>query len=208
MEKGFGTAYEKSILDQMFETLKEKYPIHTVCEFPANDLMGNNSEQFEALGCEVTRQSLNNADFATFDLVWCFCEVEQRDNPSQLLARMIAKSKRYLFIVTQNRRNLGVMLHYLHHRLADRNWDHGHVKYMTLSLIETVFAHKVTILQQGAFDIPWFIIDVYEDGKILQQFVPKSFIHTLNIKPSVFETLLFPLKRWLSHHLYVLGEKQ
>jgi hypothetical protein len=208
MEKGFGTVYEKSILDQLFTTLLEEYPIHTVCEFPANDLMGNNSEQFEALGCEVTRQSLGNADPASFDLVWCFCEVEQQDDPSWLLARMIAKSKRYLFIVTQNRRNLGVLLHYLHHRLVDRNWNHGHVQYMTLSLIETVFEPKVSILQKGAFDVPWFILDVYEDGQILQQLVPEPFIRTSDIKPSVFETLSFSLKRWFSHHLYVLGEKQ
>jgi hypothetical protein len=214
LDKGFGTAYEKFIIGNIFDDLVEKYQIKTVCEFPANDLMDNNSSEFEAMGCEVMRQSLDDAEVSgEYDLVWCFCEVEQQNSPSDLIERILDKSKRYILIVTQNKRNLGVPLHYIYHVLLRRKWDHGHVKYMTTAPIEKKLAKKkVSIVQLGAFDVPWFILDVYEAGSLLLRLVPKSLlsgkIKQTEIKASLFENLPFWIKKWLSHHVYVLIEKR
>jgi hypothetical protein len=213
LDKGFGTAYEKSILSKIFDELAEKYQIKTVCEFPCNDLMGNNSSEFESIGCKVSRQSLDDPNLSEkYDLVWCFCEVEQQDNPSFLVRKIIDKSQRYILIVTQNKRNLGVPLHYIYHVLLRRKWDHGHVKYMTTGIIAKKLAgNNLSIIQRGAFDVPWFILDVYEAGSLLLRLVPKSLlkgkIEQTEIKPSLFENLPFSIKKWLSHHVYLLIEK-
>jgi hypothetical protein len=209
LAKGFGIAYEKFVLSKIFDDLVKRYQIKTVCEFPLNNLMRNNSEEFEALGCKVVRQPIDSKETTEkFDLVWCFCEVEQQDNPSFLIKRILDKSRRFVLIVTQNRRNLGVTLHYIHHILAGRKWNHGHLKYMTTSIVEKELKDKnVSIIKRGAFDVPWFILDVYEDGTVLRRVVPKSLL-SKKIGPSIFEGLPFPLKKWLSHHLYVLCEKK
>jgi hypothetical protein len=176
--------------------------------------MEDNSSEFEAIGCEVTRQSLGNINLSgKFDLVWCFCEMEQQDDPSELIEKMLGKSQRYVLIVTQNKRNLGVPLHYIYHFFARKKWDHGNFKYMTTSIVEKKLSGKnVVIIQRGAFDAPWFILDVYEAGSLLLRLVPKSLlggkIKQNGIQPSFFENLSFGTKKWLSHHVYVLIEKK
>jgi hypothetical protein len=209
MDKGYGTAYEKFIINNIFDDLVEKYQIKTVCEFPSNDLMDNNSDEFESIGCEVTRQVSDDGNTSDkFDLVWCFCELEQRDNPYYLLKKMLEKSNRLVLIVTQNKRNIGVPLHYVYHVLSGRKWDHGQLKYMTTSIVEQSLAEKyVSIVQRGAFDVPWFILDVYEAGSLILRFIPKKFLNGKKIKPSLFENLPFAIKKWLSHHVYVLIQK-
>jgi len=213
MDKGFGTAYEKQILGKIFADLVNKYKIKTVCEFPSNDLMDNNSSEFETLGCSVTRQSLTDVDSSEkYDLVWCFCEVEQQENPLALIETMIEKSKRYILIITQNKRNIGVPLHYIYHFFARKKWDHGHYKYMTTAIVEKEITGKnVSIVYRGAFDAPWFILDVYEAGTLLLRLIPKSLIGSKikqnKIKESFFEKLPYGKKKWLSHHVYVLIDK-
>jgi hypothetical protein len=209
MDKGFGTAYEKFIINDIFADLVDKYQIKTVCEFPSNNLMENNSDEFESLGCKVTRQFLGDGKTSDrFDLVWCFCELEQRDNPFYLVEKMIEKSNRFVLIVTQNKRNIGVPLHYIYHILSSRSWDHGRLKYMTTSIVEQSLPEKyVSIVQRGAFDVPWFILDVYEAGSLLLRFIPKKLLNGKEIKPSLFEHLPFAIKKWLSHHVYLLIEK-
>jgi hypothetical protein len=84
---------------------------------------------------------------------------------------------------------------------------------MTTSIVEKKLSGKnVVIIQRGAFDAPWFILDVYEAGSLLLRLVPKSLlggkIKQNEIKPSFFENLSFGTKKWLSHHVYVLIEKK
>jgi hypothetical protein len=171
--------------------------------------MDNNSDEFESLGCRVNRQFLDDGkEPKTYDLVWCFCELENQENPFNLIEKMLDKSNRFVFIVTQNKRNLGVPLHYVYHKLIGSKWDHGRVKYMTTSFVEKYVADKhFLIVQRGAFDVPWFILDVYEAGSLLQRFMPKTLLSEKKIKPSFFETLPLSVKKWLSHHVYVLIEK-
>jgi hypothetical protein len=171
--------------------------------------MDNNSDEFESLGCRVTRQLLNDETTSEgFDLVWCFCELEQRDNPFYLIKRMLDKSNRFVLIVTQNKRNIGVPLHYVYHILSGKKWDHGRLKCMTTSIVEEFLVNRnVSIVQRGAFDVPWFVLDVYEAGSLLLQFIPRKLLNGNKIKPSLFENLPFPIKKWLSHHVYVLIQK-
>ena len=212
-DKGFGTAYEKHLIGKIFAGYVENYHIKTVCEFPSNDLMGDNSSEFEALGCQVTRLPLSSPDSSkTYDLVWCFCEFEQQDDPVALMQKAFDKSNKYVMIVTQNRRNIGVPLHYLYHFFARRKWDHGHYKYMNTSWIEKNLTKDHVIIERGAFDAPWFILDVYEAGSLLLRLIPKSLlggkISQADIKPSFFEKMPYGRKKWLSHHLYLLIEKR
>jgi hypothetical protein len=171
--------------------------------------MDNNSDEFESLGCRVTRQFLDDGQKSErFDLVWCFCELEHQDNPFYLIEKMLDKSNRFVLVVTQNKRNLGVPLHYVYHKLIGRKWDHGRLKYMTTSIVEKYVADKrVSIVQKGAFDVPWFILDVYEAGSLLLRFIPKTLLDGKKIKPSLFENLPLTIKKWLSHHFYMLIQK-
>jgi hypothetical protein len=215
LDKGFGTAYEKFVIGKIFDNLVQKHSIKTVCEYPTNDLMENNSSEFETLCCKVTRQPLNEPVKSEdkYDLVWCFCEVEQQEDPSILITNILNKSNRYVLIVTQNKRNLGVPLHYLYHVLSGRKWDHGKVKNMALSTVERELNDsKISIIHRGAFDVPWFILDVYEAGSVLLRLIPKSLLgqstKQTDLKDSKFEKLPYPIKKWLSHHVYILIEKK
>jgi hypothetical protein len=171
--------------------------------------MDNNSDKFESLGCKVTRQSLNDGKTSTsFDLVWCFCELEQHDNPSYLIKRMLDKSNRFVLIVTQNKRNIGVPLHYIYHELSGRKWDHGCIKNMTIAVVERSLSKRnISVVQRGAFDVPWFVLDMYEAGSLLIRFIPGKLLNANKIKPSLFENMPFSIKKWLSHHVYVLIQK-
>lgn len=213
MDRGFGTAYEKFIVSKIFDDMVEKYKIKTVCEFPSNDLMDNNSSEFENVGCQVTRQSLGDVNTpGKYDLVWCFCEVEQQENPQQLIEKMLQKSQKYMLVITQNKLNLGVPLHYIYHFFARRKWNHGHYKYMTTSFIEKKLEKNQVIIEKGAFDAPWFILDVYEAGALLLKLIPKKLmngkIKQTEIRPSFFEKWPYTYKKLISHHVWVLIEKK
>jgi hypothetical protein len=84
---------------------------------------------------------------------------------------------------------------------------------MALSTVERELdGSQTSIIYRGAFDAPWFILDVYEAGSLLLRLIPKSLLgkstKQTDIKYSKFEKLPYPIKKWLSHHVYVLIEKK
>ena len=198
---GYGSNYEKHILRNIFLDLLGKHKIGSVLEFPANKLMGKHQDMFENTGVKAGK---NKAD-----LVWNFCEFEQSQNPEFLLKEMAELSHKYIFIITGNRRNLGVILHRIFHLLTLKKWDHGQILKMDYKKVkkEVKKNKNLKILEKGAFDIPWFILDVYECGRFLRKFVPKTQSEKITIKPSCFENLPFFLKKYLAHHFYLLVEK-
>ena len=198
---GYGSNYEKFILKGIFLELIKKYGIKSVLEFPENKLMGNHQELFEETAVKFSEEKA--------DLVWNFCEFEQSQKPEFLLKEMAELSGKYLLIVTGNRRNLGVALHRLFHFFAYKKWDHGRFFKMDYKKVkkEAKKTGNLKIIKKGAFDIPWFILDVYECGCFLKKLVPGK-KENITLKPSFFEKMPFFLKKYLAHHFYLLLEKK
>jgi hypothetical protein len=128
---GFGTEYEKFVLRSIVVDLIHKLEIRSVCEYPSNNLMGNNSEVFKIPGIMVDRLSqLEYNRKGSYDLVWNFCEIERASNPLNLINNMLLLARKYLLIISQNNRNVGVHLHRVYHVVKKRKWNHGFISLM------------------------------------------------------------------------------
>ena len=207
MDLGFGTEYEKFVLRRIAANLVNTLAIRSVCQYPANALLGRGSDIFEKSFATQSYSEYPQDPVRKYDLVWNFCELEKTDNPSQLLTKMLNLSRSYVFIITQNNRNIGVHLHRLYHLLGGRPWDHGRVSHMSLATIEEVVRHserKCKVVRRGYFDAPWFILDIYEAGTFLRKLVPESAIGTNDMRQSRFESYPDRTKSWLAHHCYAL----
>ncbi|MHB8157057.1 MAG: hypothetical protein ACYDEQ_06650 [Desulfocucumaceae bacterium] len=207
----FGMLYEKYVFNKLVSHLVQKYNIKTVCEFPYNELMGqDNNEGFRHCGCEVTRYR-NYADIEPgkkFDLIWNFCEFEQYSSDELIIPTMFDLSKNNVLIITQNMYNV-MMLHYWYHVFKRRAWDHGDISKMNYrSYVKEFRKYGLEVLEIGAFDAPWFVLDFYEGGKFFRGLAPKTMINTKEIEESFFEKLPKPFRILLSHHHYVLGQKR
>ena len=203
---GFGLVYEKFILSQLVKKLVSEYEIKTVCEYPANSLMGNNSDVFE--GCEVTRTRKPSDLTKKFDLVWNFCEFEQANDPTSFMDTTLDLSRSYVMIVTQNLRNIGVLTHRLYHLLWRVPWDHGYLPRMSANAVKSKLGNAdAKIIETGAFDVPWFVLDLYESGKFLRKLIFDAGTSERDLKESMFERSPMWLRSWLSHHRYVLIRK-
>jgi hypothetical protein len=208
-ELGFGVEYEKFVLHGIVKDLIHKLKIKSVCEYPSNNLMGNNSEVFNIPG--VTVDKLLRLEYnkkGKYDLVWNFCEVERTSNPLNLIKDMLLLTRKYLLIISQNNRNVGVHLHRVYHIVKKRKWDHGFIALMSPEPVLKLLKRYGNIILVGYFDVPWFILDVYESGYFLRRIVP-SFARdiALNLRRSRFEELPNFIKAWAAHHTYILFEK-
>jgi hypothetical protein len=207
----FGMLYEKYVFEQLVRKLVRYLNLKTVCEFPYNRLMGdNNSEYFEKYGCQVTRIRTEEqvSDNTKYDLVWNFCEFEQIASSEYILSRMKSLSSNYLLVITQNLFNV-MLYHYWYHILKRRAWDHGKMDKMNYLALKKEYArNNIRLLETGAFDVPWFVLDFYEGGKFFRGLAPKTLIDTQQeIRESFFEKLPKPVKILLAHHHYALGQK-
>lgn len=206
-ELGFGTEYEKFVLGKIFRNLVHGLGVRSVCEYPSNNLMGNNSEAFEKSGCIVYRL-VRPSDFnEKCDLVWSFCEFEKSEDPAKLVKDMVMLSRKYVFIVTQNNRNVGVPLHRIYHIFRGKKWNHGSITFMSPKPALKLLKKYGKIVETGYFDVPWFVFDVYECGRLLKKVVPASFTSSKDLRESRFEGLPNIIKSWLAHHNYVLCQK-
>jgi len=169
-ELGFGTEYEKFVLRDVAKNLVQELSVKSVCEYPSNNLMGDNSEIFSDQTLQITKLSrpYRNTESKS-DLVWNFCEIEQQKEPSELINEMLSLTKRYLLIIMQNRRNPGIPLHWVYHMLLGKKWDHGRFSLMTPKPLIRILSKFGKIIRVGYFDVPWFILDVYESGVILRK---------------------------------------
>lgn len=206
---GYGTAYEKALLFDYAKGWVSKYDIKNVLEYPANNLLGNNNEIFESLlGKENCRRlEKNEKTEQKYDLVWCFCEFENDDDSRRFIQDMMDKSE-YILIITQNYRNLGVLIHRIWHILWRRKWDHGIISKSSSSSVKKYIKYY-KIVESGAFDCPWFYFDIYEtvfdikrllkkEGEKKQEFI---------IKESLFENLPLSIKTVICHHNYLIIKK-
>jgi hypothetical protein len=206
---GFGSEYEKFILGNIVKELIHELDLNSVCEYPMNNLMGDNSEIFSGYGLRVDRLSrLEQAKKGKYDLVWNFCEIEQQISLFKIIDEMLMLTGRYLLIILQNRRNPGVYLHKIYHTLTGRKWNHGNIMLMSTNPIVNLLSNYGRITRTGFFDIPWFVLDIYESGAFLRRLIPSRVAGSmLKIRKSRFEDLPQFCKKYFAHHSYVLFEK-
>ena len=195
-ELGFGTEYEKVIFSGIVSRIGGKYGINSYCNYPKNNLLGQTKDITGSLA-ETTESP---------DLLWNFCEFENRRDTVSFLSDLEAFNPKHVLIVTQNRLNPGTLLHYLYHKIFGKSWDHGYLSRMTIKPIKEYSKNKETyeILEIGLFDAPWFILDVYEVGRYLKKLIPKSKQTTGKMESSLFEHSPTIIKNWACHHNYIL----
>lgn len=196
MTLGYGTDYEKFILKGIAERICQKYQIKSSMQFPKNDLLGRAAIFPVLKGKEKP------------DLIWNFCEYENQKEPRQFFKKICNLSRRYILIITQNHFNPGVALHLLYHYLSGRKWDHGELGKMSYrAVLKTVKNDKnLKLIEIGAFDIPWFVFDVYETGKFFRH-LPLLKNRIKEVKESRFEKWPLFFKLVFGHHHYLLFEK-
>jgi len=204
---GFGLVYEKFVFSELASRLVKEFGLRTICEYPANNLMGNNSDVF--VGCDITRLDAAANEGRSFDLVWNFCEFEQADDPTNLIQKVTELSNGLVLIVTQNIRNPGVPIHRLYHVLKMKPWDHGDLSRMSYNAVKSrIKKERFQIIETGSFDAPWFILDVYESGRFLRKLIFDAGTHQSNLRKSPFEEWPMWIRSWLAHHHYVLFRKK
>ncbi len=163
----------------------------------------------------------------SFDLVWSFCMVERYSNPS-ILIREIARTSKYVLLITQNWRNWGTMPHLIWHKYKGLIWDHGFGQYMSLSGTKKLVEEAgLRVIEEGALDIPpivdtwdtpirgtlsWFLKLLGKDwswnrnrnGPVVE-IAPTSTL--INLFLWAEDNLPAWFKKYQAHHLYVLATK-
>lgn len=197
---GFGTAYETNILKNILDYVIHKYRINKVLEYPITSLL--NDFKYKGKATSIMPSE------AHYDLVWSFCYFEHIHDSVQYIDEVSSKTDKYVMIIIQNNKNLGVILHWIYHMILRREWDHGKISKMSPRKLRRAIAKKgLLICEDGFHDVPWFIIDVYEFGNFLKKLVPSSLVQQKDIKPSRLERLPRIIKSFFAHHYHVLAEK-
>jgi len=121
---------------------------------------------------------------------------------------MLPLTRRYLLIIVQNRWNPDMVLHKIQHSLAGREWNHGNIALMSNWPVVESLSHFGRVLEIGYFDVPWFVLEIYESGAFLRELIPRSLSRSaLELRRSRFEDLPSWCKKHLAHHSYVLFKK-
>jgi hypothetical protein len=193
---GYGTEYEKFILKGIARRICQKYRIKSSQQLPQNNLLGQ-AEIFPIL-----------KDCQNPDLVWNFCDFENQRDTDEFFKKIFSLNPRYVLVITQNHYNPGVLIHLVYHCLTRRKWNHGDFRKMSsYSVSKIVKNHRnLKVVETGAFDVPWFILDVYETGKYFRH-LPLLKEGTKEIRRSKFEDWPLLFKMFFGHHHFVLLEK-
>jgi ubiquinone/menaquinone biosynthesis C-methylase UbiE len=195
LDLGFGTEYEIFVLKKIARDIVNKYKMKSVLEYPKTTLIGEG-------------KIFNLPETKKPDLVWNFCEFEQDTNSFGFAKKMADSTDKYALIVIQNYLNPGVLIHRLFHFLVEKKWDHGQLSKMSGWSAVQIFTKTGNwmLREWGAFDVPWFILDVYETGRYLRK-LPLMKNKTSKISESQFENWPLWSKFFLAHHHYLLMEK-
>lgn len=198
---GFGTAYETTILKNLLTNLIRKYGITRVLEYPTTTLL----DDFEYEGTAAPSAPAETKS----SLVWNFCQFEHAQDSARFIDEISSKTDKYVMIIIQNNRNIGIVLHWIYHKIIGREWDHGKIGKMSPNKLREAIAEKALVMREDGFhDVPWFVIDVYESGNFLRKLVPSSLLRKEEIRPSRLENLPRLVKSFLAHHYHVLVEKE
>ncbi len=189
---GLGTTYERFAIYRWLASVGGNYPIRTVLEGPGDGVAGIpgiHSIPLAQKGCEVTVSLETRAQVALarrvwatqdclanqicsrglplpfspgrFDLVWNFNRLPFLD-PESLVSEMVRLSRRYVALVTPNRRNYGIPARRLYHRRTGLPWTYGDTAVMTPRAVHELLQRAgLRILDTRWLDVPWWpdIID-------------------------------------------------
>jgi hypothetical protein len=204
-EVGYGTAYERKLLNKLLKKLVKAYGVRSILEYPATDLLGDPQILYKGIEVLIERSKCAKIGGRKYELVWNFCEMERADDPLKLLAEMVKLTAKYILLIGQNVFNAGVLLHRAYHVLRGSVWDHGVTGRMRLGYaMELVSTQGLAILEHGYFDAPIFVLDLYELGSLLRRSFVGHSHGDLLLKESLFENLPRAFKPAFSHHWYLL----
>lgn len=197
--RGFGTSYETEILRTILDRIEHRYDVRRTIQYPVSRLLDDSLLRTCSLPVDTS---------VDVDLVWSFCYFEQYEDSERFIRETLQKTTKYIMIVIQNSRNAGVGLHWIYHKLSHTQWDHGIARKMRPRALRSALKKMgLRIVEEGFFDVPWFILDVYECGSFLRRLVPASLVDDHQIKPSRFESMPNVVKSVLAHHFYVVAQK-
>lgn len=173
--------------------------------------------------CEI--DSLPLAD-DSFDLAWNYCMFERFSNPEIIVRELKRVSRKYVMVMTQNKNNLGTLVHWIYHRFNDLEWDHGSTKLMSMPAIKKVFKdNDLEIIETGTIDTPpwldtWDMPLRGELKGLLGRFGMKwEWKNEKQASGSAADSKLIKFSVWLeknlpdwfaksqTHHYYVLARK-
>jgi len=109
-------------------------------------------DNVEFVKCEIDELPFSDN---SFDLSWNFCIFEKFSNPNILVAELKRVSKKYVMVLTQNKYNLGTIVHFLYHKFNSLEWDHGFTNLMTMkSILKVMKDNDLEVLEKGSIDTP------------------------------------------------------
>lgn len=166
-----------------------------------------------------------NLESNSFDLVWNHLVIEQYDSPSplDLLLEMKRLSRKLVYTSTLNPYGVGYWIHNFVHKAIKKPWDHGSIKFMTISGMSKYYkqVNLKIIDSNGVDNPPWLDTgDSMIQGSMtyVKNAVGKKWLWSI-LDPDIASYLPIRilsniennLPRWFkqltAHHLYVIGEK-
>lgn len=206
---GYGTVYERIILNNLIKKIVIKTDIGSILEYPATDLLGDSQSLYSGFKVPTERAKTFPNKFREYDLVWNFCKIEETFKPCRLLSEMLKLASKNVLFVGQNIFNPGVPLHKIYHNFLGLNWNHGNLRHMNLAYaINLIHTKKLTVLEKGYLDAPVFVLDLYEFGSLLRRHSENKPSHNkMLLNESPFEGLPKLFKPIFNHHWYLLCKK-
>lgn len=206
---GYGTAYERMLLNGMLMRFVNAFCLRSVLEYPATELLGDGRILYDGIEVLTERAKTYPNGLKKYDLVWNFCSIEETDKPDRLLSEMIRLAAKSILIVGQNIFNPGVPLHRIYHNFRGLRWDHGNLGYMNrVYAIDLVERRGLTVLEKGYFDAPVFVLDLYESSSLLRRrSVGNQAYNKMLLSRSPFEEMPRLFKPIFNHHWYLLCRK-
>lgn len=91
----------------------------------------------------------------SFDLAWNYCMFERFSDPNIVVKELKRTSKKYVMVMTQNKQNLGTIVHWLYHKWNKLEWDHGSTDLMRMnSILDVMKKNNLQVLETGTIDTP------------------------------------------------------
>ena len=175
--EGFGSVYERVMLNRLLSRLLAKFPVASVLEYQTPFVKGFDNLVFLENGCKVTvcdeqaeqfeaewpfgeprpRYTTRLEQEEKFDLVWNFAAFQLGTFE---LADMMAHTRKYVLIFTPNILNYGTPFHIAYHVLSFRKCMHaeqGSVGRRHRSgLARVARRNGLKVIESGYVDVPWW----------------------------------------------------
>ncbi len=176
-DEGFGSVYERIMLEELLKRLHDKYGFKTILEYGCRFTKGYDDLVFMKENCEVTLgvqdvdkirdkwkfdlkpefSDIDDID-TEYDLVWNFAIIQL--NP-HILMKMKEASRRYVLFFTPNVWNYGTAFHITYHLISRTECHHpeqGKIRLRSRRGLKRIATENgLTVLESGYVDIPWWL---------------------------------------------------